>query len=246
VSMRGDAMVPYGLALRAYADGASGAEFTIRRDDGVEDPMPVSHYFRDVSDLNEIESTALQRCHGRVLDVGGGTGVHSLVLQSRGLSVTAIDVDPNAVEIMAQRGVADAKLADVFDYTGGPFDTVILLEHGIGIVGDLRGLADFLAHAHSLICDSGQLLVDSMDVSRTSDPVHLAYHELLRRTGRYIGEIRIQIQFGDAVSRFFGWLHVDPQTLERCAGDAGWGVETLCEDESGNYLARMTRRRPSN
>lgn len=238
-------MVPYGLALRAYADGATRAEFTIRRDDGIEEAMPVSHYFRTERDLNEIERAALQCCHGHVLDVGGGTGVHSLVLQSRGQAVTAIDVDPNAVEIMAQRGVADARLADVFDYAGGPFDTVILLEHGIGIVGDLDGLAKFLEHARSLTRDSGQLLVDSMDVSRTSDPVNLAYHESLRRTGRYIGEVRIQVQFGDAVSPFFGWLHVDPQTLQLYASDAGWTVETLYEEDDGNYLARMTQRRPS-
>jgi hypothetical protein len=153
-----------------------------------------------------------------------------------------LDVDPHAVEVMAQRGVKEVQHANVFGYAGGPFDTVMLLGHGIGIVGDMDGLDEFLAQARTLVHGSGQLLVDSLDVSRTSDATHLAYQESNRRAGRYIGEIRIQMQFRDIVGPLFGWLHVDPLTLERCASNGGWALEMLSEDGDGNYLARLTRR----
>jgi SAM-dependent methyltransferase len=235
-------MLPFGLALRAYVGGQTGAELTFRRDDGFEASMPVSHYFRTEDDLSQIETAALGQCRGHVLDVGAGTGIHSLVLQSRGLTVTALDVNPHAVEVMAQRGVREVQHASVFGYVGGPFDTVMLLGHGIGIVGDMDGLGEFLAQARTLVHGSGQLLVDSLDVSRTSDPTHLAYQESNRRAGRYIGEIRIQMRFRDVVGPLFGWLHVDPLTLERCASNGGWALEMLSEDGDGNYLARLTRR----
>ena len=47
--------------------------------------------------------------HGKVLDVGAGVGSHALVLQQRGLDVTAMDISASAVTIMKQRGL---KMAD--------------------------------------------------------------------------------------------------------------------------------------
>jgi 2-polyprenyl-3-methyl-5-hydroxy-6-metoxy-1,4-benzoquinol methylase len=100
-----NAMTPHGLALVAYFQGDSTAQLIIRRDDGVEDLLPVSHFFRSPPEFSPIEVAALKRCQGHVLDIGAGTGLHSLVLQSKGLTVTAIDISPEAVEIMVQRGV---------------------------------------------------------------------------------------------------------------------------------------------
>ena len=142
--MNPEKMTPYGLALRAYFDGQTQAEVLIRRDDGVEAPLPMSHFFREEAEFTPIEAAALERCRGQVLDIGAGSGIHSLVLQSRGLSVTAIDVSPQAVAVMTARGVRVAHHADVFKYQGGPFDTLLLLGHGIGIVEDLEGLS----HGH--------------------------------------------------------------------------------------------------
>ncbi|MCL5266811.1 MAG: hypothetical protein M1469_01760 [Bacteroidetes bacterium] len=53
----------------------------------------------------------------------------------------------------------------------------------------IDGLDRFLAHAHVLLSDEGQLLLDSLDVRITDDPVNFAYHEANRIAGRYIGEI---------------------------------------------------------
>lgn len=235
------AMTPYGLALLAHAAGETGAELTIRRDDGVASSLPAGHFFRDASQLSPIEAAALDRCRGDVLDVGAGTGTHSLILRDRGLTVTSIDICPQAVDVMVQRGVREARVADVFTYGGGPFDTLLLLGHGIGVVEDLDGLGRFLEHARTLVHGDGQILLDSVDVTRSSAPENRAYHEANRRGGRYVGETRIQMEFRGRRGPLCGWLHVDPRTLAERAARSGWTSEVVLEQDTGEYLARLAR-----
>ncbi|MHC4505514.1 MAG: class I SAM-dependent methyltransferase, partial [Planctomycetota bacterium] len=102
------AMAPYGAALRAFFEGDAGAELVLRRDDGWEGRLPVSRFFRKPPEFTRVEKAAIERCCGHVLDVGAGTGLHSLALQDQGARVTAIDVSAPAVEVMSRRGVADA------------------------------------------------------------------------------------------------------------------------------------------
>lgn len=237
-----DAMCPFGRALLAYARGDRTACVVVRRDDGLETPLPASHFFRAEADLSPIETAALERCRGRVLDIGAGTGIHTLVLQRRGRSVTAIDVCADAVSIMEERGVTVARQADVMDFEGGPFDTLLMLGHGIGMVQDLEGLDRFLDHARRLVHPGGQLLLDSLDVRRTDDPRHLAYHEANRKAGRHVGETRLQFGFAGATGSMCGWLHVDPATLAEHAERAGWRSETLLDTAAGEYLARLVVR----
>ena len=234
------AMAPYGLALEAFFRGDTEAQVLVRRDDGLALPLPIGHFFRPPSAFSPIEVAALDRCRGRVLDVGAGSGLHSLALRSRGLAVTAIDVSPEAVEIMAARGLGDVRRADVFGFEGGPFDTLLLLGHGIGIVEDLPGLDRFLVHARRLVRGGGRMLLDSQDVRRTDDPRHLAYHEANRRAGRYFGMTRIQFEYEGHVGPYCGWLHVDSEILRRHAEPAGWECEVVVE-QNGDYLACLTK-----
>lgn len=241
--MNPKAMEPLGLALADYFQGNTSATLIIRRDDGVQTPLPVRHFFRDPDEFSDADSAALGLCKGWVLDVGAGSGLHSLALETRGLSVTAIDISRHAVDIMAQRGIRDVHCADVFHFTGGPFDTVLMMGHGIGVVEDLAGLDRFLGHAWSLLAEDGQILLDSLDVRKTDDPAHLAYHEANRKAGRYFGETRLQCEYQGKVGPACGWLHVDPETLRENAERAGWGLEVVLETRSGDYLAKLTKQR---
>lgn len=241
--MDSEAIEPFGLALLDHFQGNSSAALTIRRDDGVQTVLPAGHFFRAPDEFSAIENTALGLCRGRVLDVGAGSGLHSLALQARGLSVTAIDISRHAVDIMSARGVGDVHCADVFQFTGGPFDTLLMMGHGIGMVETIAGLDRFLGHAGSLLAGDGQILLDSVDVRKTDDPVHLTYHEANRQAGRYIGEIRVQIEYQGQVGPTRGWLHVDADALEEHAQRVGWGFQVMLEEPSWGYLARLSRRR---
>lgn len=236
-------MEPYGMALAAYFEGEKSAQLILRRDDGREISLPMSIFFRDPSEFTAIDKAAIDRCRGHVLDVGAGTGGHSLVLQQKGLSVTSIDINPQAVDIMRRRGLSDLHCVDIFELERGCFDTLLMMGHGIGLVETIDGLDRFLAKARGLLAEDGQVLLDSLDVTATPDPADLAYHEANRRAGRYIGEIRMQFEFRGERGSYCGWLHVDSETLKDHAEPAGWRCEVVHREQGGNYLARLAKQK---
>jgi SAM-dependent methyltransferase len=232
-------MTPFGLSLRSYFHGVKGAEVEIRREDGLTAPLPAGYFFREEPDLSGIETEALKLCRGHVLDIGAGAGTHSLALQKKGFRVTAIDIDPELVKILFSRGVKNIRQADFFEFEEGTYDTLLMLGHSIGICGDLAGLDRFLHQAKKLLKPGGQILLDTTDVSKSTDPQNLTYHEANLKLGRYIGDIVFRMEFGRIIGPFFHWLHVDPGMLKEKAEKAGWQVEILMELENGEYLARV-------
>ena len=103
-----EAMKPHGLALLDYHNGNLDTTLAIYRDDGWRDELPVKTFFRRAEEY-ELEKIALGLCRGCALDVGAGTGLHSLFLQGKGLSGCAIDVLSEAVQIMRGRGVVNIR-----------------------------------------------------------------------------------------------------------------------------------------
>jgi hypothetical protein len=140
---------------------------------------------------------------------------------------------------MTRHGVSDVRCGDAFEIEIDPFDTLLMLGHGIGIVETLLELQVSLRRLLRLIGSSGQLLVHSTDVRRTEEAAHLAYHELNRKAGRYIGETRIQFEFHGQTGPYCGWLHVDPETLSEYAAASGWACGLVLKQDGGDYLARL-------
>lgn len=236
--MNSECMLPYARSLLDYLGGDETAEVTVRRDDSHVDSLPASFFFRGALEFSAIERKALELCKNRVLDVGGGAGAHSLVLQEREFEVCAIDISPECCEAMRERGVIDVRCEDVFDFEEEPFDTILIMDHGIGMVETLPRLAEFLERVRELTRPGGQILLDSIDVTRTTKEEHLAYHGRMRRAGRYFGEVRLRFEYKGLVGPEFGWLHVDPDALAEQASAAGLSFRTELEDE-GDYLARL-------
>ena len=92
-----------GRAIAEYFKTRRAAKLRVFSPMFDEDEIPVETLFRSFEDMPGIERKALDMARGKVLDVGAGSGCHSLVLQQRGLDVTAIDISPLSVETMRQR-----------------------------------------------------------------------------------------------------------------------------------------------
>lgn len=232
---------PHGMALLDYFQGDTSAHVVVHGEDGETEVVPISAFFRGPAEFSALEEAALDLCRGRVLDAGGGAGCHSLVLQEQELSVCAVDIAPEAVEVMRRRGVRDARCADLFLLEAGPFDTILMMMNGIGVVGDLPGLDRFLVEARRLLRPDGQILLDSYDPNWTEDADAGASPTAGGRAGRYIGEMCFQLEYKGRKGPPLSWLFVDAKVLAERAVTAGWSCEVIWQEEEGHYLARLTR-----
>jgi SAM-dependent methyltransferase len=238
---------PHGQALLDYFRGDHSVAVLVCEEGGETEVVPVSVFFRGPSEFSALEDAALDLCRGRVLDAGAGTGCHALVLQELGLSVCAIDVAPEAVEIMRRRGVRDARCADLFQFREGPFETILMMMNGIGVVGTLAGLDRFLGDVQRLLAPEGQLLFDSYDprpddAEGDESPGTGPPTAAQGASGQYPGEMRFQLEYKGRRGPTLAWLFVDPETLAAHATRAGWRCEVIWQEEEGHYLARLTRR----
>lgn len=206
-----------------------------------EDEIPLDVLFRSYEEMPQIERKALDAARGRTLDVGAGAGCHSLVLQERGIDVTAIDLSPLSVEAMRRRGVKRVLERDFFQWhpAGEVFDTILMLMNGIGMVGAMQRMPAFFSHLHELLAEGGQLLCDSSDIRYVfeDDDGIVVYPA----TGDYYGELTYQMQYKDTLGDCFPWLYIDGETLKGVAQENGFMAEIVAEGDHYDYLARITR-----
>jgi SAM-dependent methyltransferase len=234
---------PLGRALLDFHRGATNARIIVRTDLWHDEPTLVSEFYRpDGMPLPGLEKIALDLCRGRILDLGAGAGRHALELQHRGLDVTAVDVACEAVEIMRDRGVLDARHGDLGAVAGERFDTILLLMHGIGLVGTLDGLDRFLDRASLHLEDNGRIIFDSADLGLVM-PTH--YEDGLqawRGGGVYPGEVEYRLSYGGLEGEPYSWLFVDPVVLVERVEPARFRVQVVARGPRGAYLASLQRR----
>ena len=228
---------PVGGALHDYMQGDKSAKIVVESNLTEDDEIPVAYLFRTWDEMPELEQLALKQCRGQVLDVGAGAGCHSLVLQERGVDVTALDISEGAVEAMKQRGVQKVLQGDIFKLNGSAYDTLLLLMNGIGIAGNLHGLERLLEHTKQLLKPGGQLLLESSDILYMFEDEDGSV--LLDLNAGYYGEVRYNMHYKDQHTGEFNWLFIDPAILQDYAEEHGYTFEQLYEGEYGNYLARL-------
>lgn len=228
-------------ALRDYLEGDESAVIIVHNSAGEREELPVGIFFRGPQNFFPFERAALRLCRGRVLDVGAGTGVHSLYLQKRGFEVVAIDVSPTAVEVMRRRGLHDARLADIGEFEAEPFDTILMMMNGVGILGTLEGLDDYLRNVHRLVAPGGQIILDSGPARIVGSADEPAV-EVEARELDYPGETWITLEYRGERGPPFRELYVDSETLDTRAQSAGWQSRVVYRDELGGFVARLTGR----
>ena len=257
-------MDPMGRAIAEYYKNGKADKLRVFSPMFEEDEIPLTTLFRSYESMPEIERKALDMAtdersksrgkagfdyalqggggrrqpKGSVLDVGAGAGCHSLVLQERGMDVTAIDISPLSVKTMKERGLKKVLEQDFFTLEGR-YDTILMLMNGIGIVGTLERLPEFFKQLDKILAPGGQVLCDSSDISyvfETEDGII----ELPEDMG-YYGEHSFRMQYKDTIGEPFNWLYIDADTLKEKAARSGYAVEVVAEGEHYDYLARITR-----
>ena len=229
---------PMGKAIHDYYHTGKAGKLRVMSSMFYEDEIPVATLFRGFDEMPVQEQKAIELCKGRVLDVGAGSGCHSVVLKERGLDVVAIDISQLAVDVMKERGI-NAMNINFFDETFvEKFDTLLFAMNGIGIVGKVENLEAFFRSARRLLAPGGQLLLDSSDISYvfTDDDGGMD----IDLAAGYYGEIDYTMRYKNIKGEPFDWLYIDFDTLSMYAEEYGFKCEKCIDGEHYDYLARLT------
>ena len=231
---------PMGLAIKTYFETGKVLKLKVLSTLFDDDEIPVPYLFRTSMEMSKLERLALSLSSGHILDVGAGAGCHALALQEQGADVTAIDISPLSVETMRRRGILKADWADFFtaDFNG-PFDTILLLMNGIGIVGKLDNLPAFFKRLDTVLAPGGCVLTDSSDLRYVFEDEDGNFDA--SEFEGYYGEVDYQMSYGKVKGDRFDWLYLDADTFCEAAQKAGYRVEILQRGEHYDYLAKITK-----
>ena len=235
---------PMGAAIHDFhKKGAPAGKLVVHSSMFEDDEIPVDGLFRSFAQMPVLEQTALRMAEGRILDVGAGSGCHSLALKSMGKEPVAIDISPLSVAVMTEKGI-DARLVNLYDEGfKEKFDTVLMLMNGSGIIGRLENMETFFRKMKQILAPGGCVLMDSSDLRYLyededgSFEIDLAdeYYGLLDYQMEYVPFNRTVSVLGES----FDWLYVDFDTLSFYAEQNGFVAELVAEGEHYDYLAKL-------
>jgi SAM-dependent methyltransferase len=227
----------FGKALKTYFLDPENQNITTWTNLTDEDDVPLSYFFRDFKKMPSIEKKALELARGKILDVGCGTGSHSLYLQNLcNHNVTSLDVSEGAIYVAEKRGVKKTKHISIWDFEETGFDTILLLMNGMGIGKTIAELPKLLKHLKKLIATEGKILVDSSDLIYLFDEEDIA---LWKKDKTYYGEVDFGIRF-QGKSEEFPWLYIDPKTLEEVSKSCGFQFKIIGQGENFDFLAQLS------
>lgn len=228
---------PIGTAIYDYHFNGSADTLIVHSSMFEDDEIPVPDLFRSFEDMPELEKIALEEAEGRILDVGAGSGCHSLALKRMGKEAVAIDISLLSVEVMKHRGV-DARQVNLYDEAFSErFDTVLMLMNGTGIIGTLDNMPAFFTRIRQLLSPGGSLIIDSSDLRYLFEEEDGSL--MIDLADDYYGLLDYQMEYKGVKGDPFDWLYVDFDTLAFYAEENGFSAELVAEGEHYDYLARL-------
>ena len=228
----------FGQALLDYQNEIYTEDITTSTSISDEDILPLPYLFRDFKDMPKLEKRALKLAKGFILDVGCGSGSHSLYLQKKELKVKAIDISKGAIEVAKKRGVLDAELKNIL-HENKTFDSILLLMNGTGIFQKLSLTPKYLTHLKSLLKPNGQILIDSSDIKYMYEDENGKYW--MDNNADYYGEIDYYISYKGKKETPTKWLYLDFKTLNFLCKTVGLKCELVEKGEHFDYLARLSK-----
>ena len=237
---------PMGAAIYDFHKNGKAGVLKVYSSEFDDDEIPVRDLFRSFEQMPPLERLALELAEGRILDVGAGSGCHSLALMDMDKSVKAIDISPLSVEVMKERGV-DAEQVNFYNSSfSEKYDTVMMLMNGTGIIGNLENIPMFFSRLRELLSPSGSVLIDSSDLRYLFEEEDGSL--MIDLADDYYGQLDYQMEYVGATDKrmegvkgeVFDWLYLDFDSLAYYAEECGFKAELLAEGEHYDYLARLS------
>lgn len=227
----------FGKALLDYLNGNYTEDLITSTNISDDDELPIPYLFRTYKNMPKIEQKALLHAKGTILDVGCGSGSHSLYLQEKGLEVKGIDISEGAVEVAKKRGLNHVEQKHILDETE-TFDTILLLMNGTGIFQEISQVAKYLNHLKSLLKPNGQIFIDSSDIKYMYEDEHGGLW--IDTNANYYGELDYYLSYKGEAEVPMKWIYLDFNTLQLACDSVGLTCEKILDGDHFDYLAKLT------
>ncbi|MEM4780121.1 MAG: class I SAM-dependent methyltransferase [Halalkalicoccus sp.] len=231
---------PYGRAIRDHHRGERDEPLLDRSGDETREHPIGRFYFAEFAGDEWLES----RLSGPLLDMGAGAGRHALYFQEQ-YETVAIEISEHLVATMRERGVEDARCADMFALreTFGRDRFRSAFAHGtqIGLAGSMAGLRRFLADLAFVTTPNGTAVLDA------NDPDHEGASELFGYRADPTPGLAYRLYWfeyeGDAseplLFRLFG-----PERFREAVIGTGWRVDEIRRGpDNGHHYRALLRKR---
>ncbi|WP_049999315.1 methyltransferase domain-containing protein [Halococcus sediminicola] len=174
--MKSDA---FGRAIHDYQRGKMD-EPLIQRDGKEAREHPVEENY-----FGELDPTAGKRggwrvswLDGPLLDMGAGAGRDTVYFQDH-FETVAIEVSEHLVETMRERGVNDARYADMFalrkTFERDRFQSALAIGTQLGLAGSMQGLRQFLGDLAFVTTSDATAVLDGFDPEEEESANMLGY-----------------------------------------------------------------------
>jgi len=227
-------MTGFEQALSDYYKTKKPFGFPVATSLGDVQDYEAAYFFRGFDKMPEIEQQALLKSKAPILDVGAGVGAHALWFQEKNLEVDALEISKVLCDIMQKSGVKSILNEDVFSFSGGKYQTILLLMNGIGIAGSLTKCEELLLKLKSLLLPGGSIFIDSADIIDLVEGNPDDYGE------GYYGEIEYQINYKNKYDQPFPWLFIDFDTLAEIAEECGLKPKLVLKGSNNDFLAELS------
>ncbi len=222
---------------RIYLDAYKGKTTNYRlTSDGFElDKRSISVYIQGFKEWAKIEKRILSNLKGKILDLGAGTGRHSIYLQRKGCDIYALDLSPLAIKIMKNRGIKNTCELDWMEIDKKfkkEFDYVLMMFNNFGMVGNEKGIKKILKKVEKITKKNGKFIISTVDPEKLG--------------GGEFSKFPLIIEYKNMVSEISEMILMSPKYLEILLEKTNWEIQEYdyCErDFHAAYLAVLKKRK---
>lgn len=218
---------PFGCALRDHhLDQQTGP--LIQRDGAEEIDHPIEEFYFSTFDPDAPDNEWLTDwIHGPLFDAGAGVGRHALAFQEL-FDTVALEVSEPLVKTMADRGVDETMLGDLFDLPSrvheNRFETVLIIGTQATLATSQASLTSLLDDLAAITTADGQVIIDSYDPTFDEVADLLGYRD---DPTPGIGFRVFHFEYDGTIGPTLLFRLFSPDVLADVARAAGWRLESI-------------------
>lgn len=233
----------FGHGIRDWHFGELEAAPLQRDGETVREHPIEDYYFGDVAD--EYGRWLESWLEGPLIDLGAGAGRDALYFQER-FEVVALERSEYLVETMRDRGVADARLGDMFalreQFAADRFRSALAIGTQVCLAGSMQGLRCFLSDLAHVTTPDATVVVHSYDPTVPSVEDLLGFRD---DPARGLAHRLMWFEYGEEVGEALHFRLFGPDRLRDAAAATGWEVADVVRPNGPvGYRAALAKRRP--